>query len=213
MENWSEWKAFTAKTAELCWTVSEQWALYSHIHEHKHRIIHVDGSVVSPFKYWIDRDEWMEQMRWIWIKMQQTMRNIFTEHIERESAGSKRCKWNTKKRGRKINKQTDEKQETHKLCVQSLSHARVEKAHKFISLTRYFHAIPFIFRTNRIVNCKLWKCCHNTTQRWWMAGKRCAVLCCDSFVLAKYPGMQNTRSTNAIQARLWWFFFSFHSKH
>lgn len=110
----------------------------------------------------------------------------------RESAGSKRCEWNTKKRGRKINKQTDEKQETHKLCVQSLSHARVEKAHKFISLTRYFHAIPFIFRTNRIVNCKLWKCCHNTTQRWWMAGKRWAVLC-SVVTLSSWQSIQGCR--------------------
>lgn len=86
-----------------------------------------------------------------------------------------------KKRGRKINKQTDEKQETHKLCVQSLSHARVEKAHKFISLTRYFHAIPFIFRTNRIVNCENAVTTQHNDDEWLTNAVLCSVVTLSSW--------------------------------
>lgn len=138
------------------------------------------------------------------------MRNIFTEHIECASKlPSNRSVANEMNKKRKKNKQTNKqtKSKRHINYVCNLCHTPGSKKHTNSSRS---HAISISFISIHIShkpNCKLWKCCHNTTMMNVWQTLRCAVRCCDSFILAKYPGMLNTRSTNAIEMRLWWCLF------
>lgn len=80
------------------------------------------------------------------------------------------------------------------MCAIFVIHTRVEKAYKFISLT-LLPSHSFFSFTNQIVNCKNAVASQRNDDEW-QANAECILFAvCDFIILAKYPGMQNTRST------------------
>lgn len=190
-----------SSSAILNWLCNERWIFtYSTKHQIKWNmwLAHL---FYNSYIGSIEMSEWNKCVDMNQDAVNNT-KHLYRTHTEFELASLplflnrlKRCEWKTKKKYTKIN--TDKKQETHKLCVQSLSYTPGSKKHTNSSRSRYFHPIHFFHShfTNQIVNCENAVASQRNDDEW-QANAECILFAvCDFIILAKYPGMQNTRST------------------